>query len=137
MHIKILRGKADIHDLNVTDTIIHCSFRPSLADCLNIQKYADWVKVIQVPGSYFKTLQPSTFTWAENAGVAVIQGDFIGYKSTEHSAFIIPDSIVNEIKKQDNEGVPDKEIMEDISILPEMRKLSERMIMEIIKQLVT
>jgi hypothetical protein len=115
MKIRVVSSREEIFTLNPNERIVHLAFRPSNKDIFGLVETCPKVEVIQLPKSYKSTISKSIELFLEMQRIQLIEGDVWGHRKDINDYYIIPSSVIEQIRELKSEGTPAERIEEKIS----------------------
>ncbi|OYT63607.1 hypothetical protein B6V01_002370 [Methanosarcinales archaeon ex4572_44] len=115
MKIRVVSSKDEVSSLDVGETIIHLTFRPSNKDIFNLVKSCPNLKAIHIPTSYKKTISEATVMFLSMQGIELLEGDVWGHRKDINEYSEIGPRIYERISMLRDEGLSDDLIAERVN----------------------
>ncbi|MGP8321316.1 MAG: DUF1699 family protein [Methanosarcinaceae archaeon] len=115
MKIRVVSSRGEIPNLDQNENVIHLAFRPSNTDIFALVKACPKVEVIQLPGSYRRTISKSIGMFMDMQNIKLIEGDVWGHRKDINEYYITSTTINDRIKDLKSEGIPDEKIADKVS----------------------
>ena len=115
MKIRIVSTKDEIKELDHNEKIVHLAFRPSDMDVFTLVKTCPEIEMIQLPGSYKRTVSKSVKMFLEMQNIRLVEGDVWGHRKDINEYYSIAPSIKENINTFLSEGKSEDEIVDLIS----------------------
>jgi hypothetical protein len=115
MKIRVVSSREEIPNLNQNEKVIHLAFRPSNTDIFTLVQTCPKVEVIQLPGSYRRTVSKSIEMFMEMQNIKLIEGDVWGHRKDINEYYSTSPAIADKIKELRSEGVSDEKIADKLS----------------------
>ncbi|AKB25427.1 hypothetical protein MSMTP_1958 [Methanosarcina sp. MTP4] len=123
MKIRVVSSKEEIFTLDPNEKVVHLAFRPSNMDVFALVEACPKVEVIQLPESYRQTVSKAIEMYLEIQRIQLMEGDVWGHRKDIYEYYIIPISVIKDLKKLELEGAPSEEIekiVKENKLTPEM-----------------
>ncbi|AEH61203.1 Protein of unknown function DUF1699 [Methanosalsum zhilinae DSM 4017] len=130
MKIRVVSSRNEIQELNPGEKVIHLAFRPSNKDIFTLVQRCPDVEVIQLPGSYRRTVSKSIEMFLEMQGIRLIEGDVWGHRKDINEYYTVSPTIKEKINALRDEGKSDSQIIEKLS---RETKINEDMLIYILE----
>jgi hypothetical protein len=98
MRLRVVSARSEIPNLNPNEKMIHMAFRPSNVDFLNLMQRCPWLRMIQVPTSYMRTMSDAIQTFMDMQGIELLQGDVWGHRKDLDKYFTVEDETLSKIR---------------------------------------
>lgn len=131
MKIRVVSSRNEIMSLNPNERVVHLAFRPSNKDIFLLVETCPKLEVLQLPGSYKRTVSRAIEMFLEMQKIQLLEGDVWGHRKDINEYYTMPPSIMTEIKNMKAEGVPNERIAEKIA---KERRLNPKMISYILSR---
>lgn len=115
MKIRVVSSREEITNLDQNETVIHLAFRPSNTDIFTLVQTCPKVEVIQLPGSYRRTVSKSIEMFMDMQKIKLIEGDVWGHRKDINEYYTTSPAISNRIKELKSEGMSDEKIADKLS----------------------
>ncbi|HJH29161.1 MAG TPA: DUF1699 family protein [Methanosarcinaceae archaeon] len=115
MKIRVVSSREEISSLDQNETVIHLAFRPSNTDIFTLVQTCPKVEVIQLPGSYRRTVSKSIEMFIDMQNIKLIEGDVWGHRKDINEYYTTSPAIANKAKELKSEGMSDEKIAEKLS----------------------
>ncbi|HJH31956.1 MAG TPA: DUF1699 family protein [Methanosarcinaceae archaeon] len=115
MKIRVVSSREEIPNLNQDETVIHLAFRPSNTDIFTLVQTCPKVEVIQLPGSYRRTISKSIEMFMDMQNIKLMEGDVWGHRKDINEYYSTSTVINDRIKHLKSEGTPDEVIADKLS----------------------
>ncbi|MDO9517699.1 MAG: DUF1699 family protein [Methanosarcinaceae archaeon] len=115
MKIRVVSSREEIPRLNQNEKVIHLAFRPSNTDIFTLVQTCPKVEVIQLPGSYRRTISKSIEMFMDMQKIQLIEGDVWGHRKDINEYYSTSPAIAEKIKELKSEGMSDEKIAENLS----------------------
>ena len=115
MKMRVVSCRDEIFSLNPNEHIVHLAFRPSNKDIFGLVDACPKIEAIQIPKSYKSTISKSIELFLEMQRIQLIEGDVWGHRKDINDYYIIPSSVIEQIRELKSEGTPAERIEEKIS----------------------
>ncbi|MCQ1534980.1 DUF1699 family protein [Methanosarcina sp. KYL-1] len=123
MKIRVVSSRSEIIALNPNERVVHMAFRPSNKDLFALVEACPKIEVIQIPGSYRRTVSKSAEVFLEIQGIQLMKGEVWGHRTDVYEYYVAPPSVIVDIRKLELEGASDEEIQKIVKenkLTPEM-----------------
>ncbi len=123
MKIRVVSSKEEISTLNPNERVVHMAFRPSNRDIFALVEACPKIEVIQLSGSYCRTLSKAIEMFLEIQRIQLMEGELWGHRRDIYEYYEIPPSVIEDIRKLKLEGAPAEEIrkiLKQNKLTPEM-----------------
>jgi len=130
MKIRVVSSKDEVSSLDIGETIIHLTFRPSNKDIFNLVKSCPNLKAIHIPTSYKKTISESTVMFLSMQGIELLEGDVWGHRKDINEYSEVGPRIYGRISTLRDEGLSDDVIAERVN---RESRISKDLVMYILK----
>jgi hypothetical protein len=104
MKIRVVSSRDEIFNLNPNERIIHLAFRPSNKDIFGLVETCPKIEVVQLPGSYRRTISKSIEVFLEMQRIQLVEGDVWGHRKDISEYFNVQPSVFERIKEMKLEG---------------------------------
>ncbi len=131
MKIRVVSSRNEILSLNPNEKVVHLAFRPSNKDIFLLVETCPKLEVLQLPRSYKRTVSRAIDMFLEMKKIQLLEGDVWGHRKDINEYYTMPPSIMIEIRKMKEEGVPNERIAEKIA---KERRLNPKMISYILSR---
>ncbi|MDG6243636.1 MAG: DUF1699 family protein [Methanolobus sp.] len=111
MKIRVVSSREEIPHLNPNEKVIHLAFRPSNKDIFLLVQTCPKVEVIQIPGSYRRTVSKSIEMFMEMQNIRLIEGDVWGHRKDINEYYSIAPALLDKIKELKSEGMSNENIV--------------------------
>ncbi|MBW6470819.1 MAG: DUF1699 family protein [Methanosarcinaceae archaeon] len=115
MKIRVVSSREEIPILNQNEKVIHLAFRPSNTDIFTLVQTCPKVEVIQLPGSYRRTVSKTMEMFMDMQKIQLIEGDVWGHRKDINEYYSTSPTIAEKIKELKSEGMSDEKIAENLS----------------------
>ncbi|WP_440948290.1 DUF1699 family protein [Methanosarcina sp. T3] len=115
MKIRVVSSREEIPTLNPNERIVHLTFRPSNRDIFELVESCPRIEVIQLPKSYMATVSKSIGMFLQMQRIQLLEGDIWGHRKDINEYYIIPSSLIDNIKEMKIEGKSAEEIEKKVS----------------------
>lgn len=115
MKIRVVSSREEISKLNHNEKVIHLAFRPSNTDIFTLVQTCPKVEVIQLPGSYRRTVSKSIEMFMEMQNIKLIEGDVWGHRKDINEYYSTSPAIADKIKEFRSEGLSNEKIADKLS----------------------
>jgi hypothetical protein len=99
LQIKIINSSEEIPKIDATEKAVHFAFRPKSTDLMTLLSAVPDIEVIQIPGSYIKTISQSILMLMEMKNVTLTTGSLWGHRTDISEYFYPPVGLLEEIEK--------------------------------------
>jgi len=113
LKFRIISKKEEISTIDENEEFVHLTFRPSMADIINLLERTPDLKIVQIPQSYNKTLSKGIDYLLEMKNVILSIGDVWGHRTDIYEFF---DVAADTMKKMSDEGMSPEEISRKMNI---------------------
>lgn len=115
MKIRVVSSREEIPKLNTNEKIIHLAFRPSNTDIFTLVQTCPKVEVIQLPGSYRRTVSKSIEMFMDMQNIKLIEGDVWGHRKDINEYYKTTPAINERIKELRSKGMSDEKVADKLS----------------------
>ncbi|AKB28646.1 Ribosomal protein S6 [Methanosarcina siciliae C2J] len=115
MKIRVVSSREEISTLNPNERIAHLTFRPSNKDIFELVESCPRIEVVQLPKSYMATISNSIKMFLQMQRIQLLEGDIWGHRKDINEYYIVPSSLIENIKEMKIEGKSTEEIEKQIS----------------------
>ena len=115
MKIRVVSSREEIPKLDQNEKVIHLAFRPSNTDIFTLVQTCPKVEVIQLPGSYRRTVSKSIEMFMDMQNIKLIEGDVWGHRKDINEYYTTSSAITNKIKEFRSEGMSNEKIADKLS----------------------
>ena len=115
MKIRVVSSREEIPKLDQNEKVIHLAFRPSNTDIFTLVQTCPKVEVIQLPGSYRRTVSKSIEMFMDMQNIKLIEGDVWGHRKDINEYYTTSPAIANKIKEFKSEGMSNEKIADKLS----------------------
>ena len=115
MKIRVVSSREEIFTLNPQERIVHLAFRPSNKDIFELVEACPKIEIIQLPKSYLSTISKSIGMFLKMQRIQLLQGDVWGHRKDLDEYYVVPSSVVAEIKEMKCEGKSTEDIEKEVS----------------------
>ncbi len=112
MKMRVISSKEEIDTISKNEKMIHIAFRPSNTDILAVISKCPYLKAIQIPPSYKRTISKSTQMLFEMQNISLIEGDISEHRKDTNEYSELSQEIYDKIDQYLSEGLTEKEIKE-------------------------
>lgn len=110
MKIRIVSNRKEIPELDVNEKMIHLAFRPSNEDIFLLVQKCPGLEVLQIPGSYMRTISRSMVMFLEMQKIRLIEGDVWGHRKDINEYYRLPQTLLDKVSELRAEGMSDWDI---------------------------
>ena len=115
MKIRVVSSREEIPKLDQNEKVIHLAFRPSNTDIFTLVQTCPKVEVIQLPGSYRRTVSKSIEMFMDMQNIKLIEGDVWGHRKDINEYYTTSPAITSKIKEFKSEGMSNEKIADKLS----------------------
>jgi len=115
MKIRIVSSREEIPDLNPNEKVIHLAFRPSNVDIFTLVQRCPKIEVIQLPGSYRRTVSKSIEMFLDMQNLKLIEGDVWGHRKDINEYYTVSSDVTDKINELRSKGTSDKKIADTLA----------------------
>lgn len=113
--IRVVSENSEIKELSAGEKIVHCSFRPSCAEVIEIMDLCPKLEAIQLPKSYLNTIAGSVILLLKSRRIELFEGNVQGHRKDKDPHYTVPEKVIQKIKDMKEAGRPIPEIENEIN----------------------